>query len=305
MIDRPLPPRAAGEADSVARSLKNDRQQRRNDISTILISVRFKFSSMSKSRSQKFIRFVSKPGYISTGAVLLVSALSASAAHGAGIAWHGNLQQAAQQATAQHKPLLVMVKARWCGPCHNMLKQTFPNPALAARISSQFVPVLIDADEQASVAQAFGVTAMPTVLVMSPERKVMGRFTGFQSAAQLDARLAALTPSPMRQVAPMPLRPQMRSAGPPASGPSLALRPGSARQGAVRQSATSFLRRHAIASQPARPFAVGPGSARSVAQPGATDFVALDTLAAAKAFSAGGATPDIAVAAEPTPNPPD
>src|SRR5258708_37511050 len=151
---------------------------------------------MSKPRSQKFIQLVSRPGHISTGAVLLVSAFSASAAQGAGIAWHGNLQEAAQQAAAQHKPLLVMVKARWCGPCHKMLQQTFPDPAVAARVNSQFIPVLIDADEQAATVQTLGVTAMPTVLVMSPERKVTGRFTGFQSAAQLHANLAALTPAP-------------------------------------------------------------------------------------------------------------
>lgn len=228
--------------------------------------------------------------------MLVIAAASASAAQAAGVAWHGNLREAAQQAAAQHKPLLVMVKARWCGPCHKMLQQTFPNPAVAARINSHFVPVLLDADEHAATVQALGIEAMPTVLVISPERKVTGRFTGFQSAAQFDAHLAALTPAPQRRFAPPPFR----GWGSPATGPSLASRPG-----AASPSGTSFLRRHAIASLPARPPAIMPGPPRPAALAEAAEIGDADTLAAAKAFSAGGSTPEATVAVGPTPNPPD
>ena len=279
---------------------------------------------MSSARSRKFIFFISPPrflsrilsgrGSIGIGVVLLVVAMSASAAQAAGVAWHGNLQEAAQQAAAQHKPLLVMVKARWCGPCHKMLEQTFPNPAVVARINSSFVPVLLDADEQSAVVQSLGIEAMPTVLVISPERKVTGRLTGFQSAAQLDAQLAALTPAPIRQFTP----PQIRRWGVPPATQSLAMRPAAAPRGG-----TSFLRRHAIASLPVRPNmparlgfterhgfpdrhgAIMPELPRPEMLADATEFGNMDTLTAARAFSAGGSTPDTAVAAGPTPNPPD
>jgi Thioredoxin-like domain len=75
-----------------------------------------------------------------------------------------------------------------------MLQQTFPDPAVAARVNQQFVPVLIDADEQAALVQTLNVDSTPTVMVISPDQKVVGRIVGFQSAAQLDARLAAIQP---------------------------------------------------------------------------------------------------------------
>jgi thiol-disulfide isomerase/thioredoxin len=226
----------------------------------------------------------------------LIAALSAGAAQAAGVAWHGNLQEAVQQAAAQHKPLLVMVKARWCGPCHKMLAQTFPNPAVAARINSSFIPLLIDADEQAALVKSLGIEAMPTVLVISPERKVTGRFTGFQSAAQLDAHLAALTPPPIRRSLP----PQFHRWSIPTTTQSLAMRPATA-----PPAGSSFLRRHAIASLPARPGPFMPGPPRPAALADAMAFGRVDTLTAAKAFSAGGATTVPTVATGPTPNPPD
>jgi len=80
-----------------------------------------------------------------------------------------------------------------------MHAETFPNPAVAARVNSQFVPVLLDAEAQAADVKRLGVDAFPTVLVVSPEEKVVGRMTGFQSASQLNARLASYQPAPFRR----------------------------------------------------------------------------------------------------------
>jgi hypothetical protein len=95
-----------------------------------------------------------------------------------------------------------------------MHAETFPNPALAARVNSQFVPVLLDADAQANDVKQLGVDAFPTVLVVSPEQKVMGRLTGFQSASQLNARLASYQSAPYRarsyRTVPPQLAPQLR-----------------------------------------------------------------------------------------------
>lgn len=251
---------------------------------------------MPEKRSRGLIQFVTSLRFLSVTSILFSAALPARAAQAAGIAWHSNLQLAAQQAAVQHKSLLVMVKARWCGPCHKMLQQTFPNPAVAARINSQFIPVLIDADEHAATVKALGIEAMPTVVIISPDHKVTGRFTGFQSAAQLDARLAALAPAPIRPGAP----PQFRRWGAPAGGQSYALRPA-----APPQQRMSFLQRHAIASRPASPFATSPGPAGPDLTANAILFRDIDTLTGAREFSARGTTPATTIAASPVPDPPD
>jgi thiol-disulfide isomerase/thioredoxin len=106
------------------------------------------------------------------------------------IVWHKDIRTALRASVEQDKPLMVMVGAGWCGYCHQMLQQTFPDPALALRVNGQFVPVLLDADGQADIVQKLRVDAMPTVLVISPERKIVARFTGYHTAGQLAARLA-------------------------------------------------------------------------------------------------------------------
>ena len=226
------------------------------------------------------IRRIAPRGVFCAATVLLTAALSVNAAQAAGIAWHSNVQEATRQSAAQNKPLLVMVKARWCGPCHQMLEQTFPNPAVAARVNNQFVPLLIDADEQAAFVQSLGVEAMPTVLVISPQQKITGRLTGFQSANQLDAHLASLTPPAVRQVAPQAIRrwatPAVRPSMPPESG-------------------ASFARRHAVYAPAIRPI-----ETRQAPR-------ARDTCAAAMEFSAAGAQSagKESGAGPPVPQPPD
>ena len=138
-----------------------------------------------------------------------VLASGLNAAPPAGIAWQKDVQTAVRESARQRKPLLVLVDARWCGACQKMLRQTFPDPALAWRIGSQFIPVRIDADEQAGLVQSLKVEAMPTLLIVSPERREIGRMTGFQSAAQLSTRLAGYRP-----MAPMLASPAPRSGAP-------------------------------------------------------------------------------------------
>jgi predicted nucleic acid-binding Zn ribbon protein len=76
-----------------------------------------------------------------------------------------------------------------------MQQQTFPDPAVAQRIANDFIPVLIDADEQPATVQQLGASEFPTMLVMSADSRVLLRATGFQSAAQVNTSLAAFHPT--------------------------------------------------------------------------------------------------------------
>jgi thiol-disulfide isomerase/thioredoxin len=165
---------------------------------------------------------LSKKSLLFAGAAI-AALFGGGRAQAAPIAWHKDLRRASREAVAGRRPMLVVVGARWCGPCRKMHSETFPSPAVASRVNSQFIPVLLDADEQPDDVRKLGVEAFPTVLVVSPEQKVIGRFTGFQSAAQLATRLASYqpAPSPPAQFRPAPQRPRPYRALPPAPAPSL------------------------------------------------------------------------------------
>lgn len=122
---------------------------------------------------------------------LSIAMLLANTAQGSEIVWHKKMPEAIRESVKQRKPMLIMVGAEWCGYCHKMLDETFRNPAVATHIKAQFIPVLIDADEQAAFVEKWNVDSMPTVLIVASDQHVIGRVTGFQSAAQLDARLAS------------------------------------------------------------------------------------------------------------------
>ncbi len=114
------------------------------------------------------------------------------------VAWRRDVAAAARESAGGGKPLLVMVEASWCGPCQRMLRQTFPDPVLAARINAGFIPLLIDADQQAALIQRLNINAFPTMLILDPSQRIVERVTGFQTAAQLNSRLAVLQPTQPR-----------------------------------------------------------------------------------------------------------
>lgn len=146
---------------------------------------------MAAARFLKSLPIIPKHRSVRLAAIVLTAVLSANAAHADPILWHKDLQTAAREAAVRGRPIMAVVGARWCGYCRKMQAETFPNPAVAAHVKDQFVPLLIDADEQPALVQKLNVASFPSVLVISPEQKIIGRFTGFQLANQLDKSLAS------------------------------------------------------------------------------------------------------------------
>lgn len=126
---------------------------------------------------------------------LSVLCLSSTMAHAAPIVWYKDFNAASRLAAQTHKPMLVMVGAHWCGYCRQMQQQTLQDQSVAQRVTSDFVPVMIDADEQPELTQRLNASELPTVLVMSSDARVLQRMTGFQSAGQLNGQLAAYHPA--------------------------------------------------------------------------------------------------------------
>ena len=93
------------------------------------------------------------------------------------IAWQGTLDAAMKIAAKEKKPIFVDFWATWCGPCKEMLATTYKDKTVVAR-SKQFVPVLINADEQPKVLAKFGISALPVLLFLDAKGKVLVRSTG-------------------------------------------------------------------------------------------------------------------------------
>ncbi len=111
------------------------------------------------------------------------------------IQWKTSYRRATDEAVREGKPVLVRVTASWCGPCQQMKQLTFTDSRVVELVQSNFVPLLIDADEHPELVSSFKVEAYPTTIVISPELTIVKRLTGFQSASSLIASLLPLSKS--------------------------------------------------------------------------------------------------------------
>lgn len=93
-------------------------------------------------------------------------------------------------AAERQQPALVFFTAHWCTYCRKMEGTTFTDPAVA-QLATQFVCVLVDADEEPALCQRLQVAGYPTLEIISPAGTSLGRLTGWQGAPALAQSLQA------------------------------------------------------------------------------------------------------------------
>jgi thioredoxin 1 len=124
--------------------------------------------------------------------VLLVACLLAAvaAAEPASIApvFHSSYQAAADAATADQSPVLLIFSAEWCGPCKLLKNKTLS----AAEFLHQESPLHVadvDIDAEQKMAKDFAIEAVPTLVLLTADGKIVLRQTGFMEVADLMAWL--------------------------------------------------------------------------------------------------------------------
>jgi thiol-disulfide isomerase/thioredoxin len=131
-------------------------------------------------RTSYLARGVSRAPSLTTwliGGLLLVSPVIVGAA-----SWRSDYPQARTDAQSQGKPLLVTITASWCGACRQMDQLTFTDSRVRRLVDERFVAVSVDSDQHPDVVSAFGISALPTTLVLVNGDPVK-RWVGFQDAS--------------------------------------------------------------------------------------------------------------------------
>ena len=94
---------------------------------------------------------------------------------------------AAQKAAKEKKQLiLVDMFAEWCGWCHRFEREVFPSEAFQ-KATGDIVLLRLDTEDKkegTQMAQKFGVTSLPTFLLLTPDMALAGMIRGYAPAPQ-------------------------------------------------------------------------------------------------------------------------
>src|SRR5262245_10933177 len=99
------------------------------------------------------------------GLVLLCSALRAPSLHGQEVQWRYDYTKARDEANAVSLPLLIDFGTENCFWCKQLDVRTFRDPAVVKLLNERFVPLKIDANKDASLAQELRVQTYPTLIL--------------------------------------------------------------------------------------------------------------------------------------------
>ncbi len=109
-------------------------------------------------------------------AFLLIGTIALAQSPTAGIPWAPGIEEARATAKATGRPLLVHFWTPTCGPCKLLDANVFAIPQVGQAMGQMVVPVKVNAAEAQQLAEQYGVTRVPTDVLVSPEGAVIDRF---------------------------------------------------------------------------------------------------------------------------------
>jgi YHS domain-containing protein/thiol-disulfide isomerase/thioredoxin len=146
--------------------------------------------------------------------------LPAAARGEATIHWQTTLDSAKRVAGQSNQLVLVHFWAPWCGMCRKMEQDVFPQAAVVAAIEANYVPVKLNTDYFPATARQYGIHALPTDIIITPQGQLIQKQEGMLAApdyVNLLGRTAASfrsrSPAVVAQIAPN--QPPSNSANPP------------------------------------------------------------------------------------------
>lgn len=92
-----------------------------------------------------------------------------------GVHWQQDIEAAKATARRSGRLVLVHVWADGCAPCHALEQNVFAQPGVSGAIEAKFVPVKLNANEFPATAQGFGITRVPTDVVLTPDGQIIGK----------------------------------------------------------------------------------------------------------------------------------
>ena len=137
------------------------------------------------------------------GLVLVLAALPFVGGR-ASAQWRTDYSAARKEAAETGRPLLLDFGTDACFWCKKLDATTFRDPQVVKTLNERFVAVKVDAQRNPRLAEALQIESYPTLVLATPDGKVIGRHVGYADVAQLTALLGK-APAPAAPKPPAPV----------------------------------------------------------------------------------------------------
>ena len=110
------------------------------------------------------------------------------------------------EAREADRPVLLSLSATWCSWCHEMDREAYSNPMVAANVNDSFVPVRVDIDRQPRVRERYNVGGFPSNVFLTPEGETLtgATYLGIDGMRQVVERVRDLWTHKGRDAARVP-----------------------------------------------------------------------------------------------------
>jgi YHS domain-containing protein/thiol-disulfide isomerase/thioredoxin len=92
-----------------------------------------------------------------------------------GVNWQADIEGAKTLARQTNRLVLIHFWTPNCGPCMTLDDNVFNQPGVGTALEAQFVPVKLNANENPATATGFGITRVPTDIIITPDGQVVGQ----------------------------------------------------------------------------------------------------------------------------------
>lgn len=137
--------------------------------------------------------------YATIACMVLGSSTLALAQAGSAIQWQADLDAARAMAERENKLLLVHFYTESCGPCRMLDATVFNQPSVAGAVHTNYVPVKLNANEFQATAERFGITRVPTDVIITAQGRVLERMVSPATPMAYIGQLAGIATQHQRQ----------------------------------------------------------------------------------------------------------
>jgi thioredoxin-related protein len=121
--------------------------------------------------------------------LLLAGLAFVSPADAQEVQWRNDYNAARKEADDKSRPLMLDFGTKNCFWCKKLDANTFHDPGVATLLNERFVPVKIDAEVESALAGSLHITSYPTLVMASPDGKILGVVVGFKEAPEFTEAL--------------------------------------------------------------------------------------------------------------------